>query len=246
MRLTDDTLEPHDALPYDPDEDREEAEPTKPLRPLLRVLRWAIGAFIVGQGANAAVAAAALYMFAPADDGPAPFWNAGALKPAEAVVSVVFIATLIFAAACYFRFVYRAMANLRTFSARHIQDSPLGSVVWHFVPGIGWIKPYSIMRLLWVRSHNPSNRAEEPSPPGALGGWWLLWLGVNLTALYSAALQRGMYDPYSDQAAILRAMYIANILSSLFAIPSALLLLPIVNDITDAQDIIEKAEVFKD
>jgi hypothetical protein len=244
MRLTDDTLEPH-ALPYDPREgDSEEpAEPTKPLRPLLRMLRWAIGAFIVGQAANAAIAAAYVMNLISTDAALAPI---PALGPLDSVVAIVFIATLVFAAACYFRFVYRAMANLKKFSTRHIQDSPLGSVIWHFVPGIGWIKPYSIMRLLWVRSHNPASRGEEPSPPGALGGWWLLWLGVNLTAGYSALQQQLMYDPYVDPTGILRNMHIANILSSLCAIASALLLLPTVTDITDAQDIIEKADAFKD
>lgn len=246
MRLTDDMLEPGEALPYDPDEDREEAEPTKPLRPVLRLLRWAIGAFIIGQAANAAVATATLIMLSPGESGPAPTWNTDAFAPVETAVSVLFIATLLFAAACYFRFIYRAMANLKMYSERHIQGSPLGSIVWHFVPGIGWIKPYSIMRLLWVRSHNPASRGEEPSPPGALGGWWLLWLGVNLTSLYSAALQQGAYDPDTDPAVVFRAMSIAGILSSICAIASSLLLLPVVKDITDAQDMIEKAEAFRD
>ncbi|HEV7691957.1 MAG TPA: DUF4328 domain-containing protein [Hyphomonadaceae bacterium] len=241
--MTDDMLQPDNALPYDPDEDREEAEPTKPLRPVLRLLRWAIGAFIIGQAANAAIAAAYVMNLVPTDIAPAPI---SALGPLDSIVAVVFSATLVFAAACYFRFIYRAMANLKKYSERHIQDSPLGSVVWHFVPGIGWIKPYSIMRLLWVRSHNPASRGEEPSPPGALGGWWLLWLGVNITALYSAALQQGAYDPDTDPAVVLRAMSIASILSSLCAIASSLLLLPVVKDITDAQDIIEKAEAFRD
>jgi hypothetical protein len=244
MRLTDDTLSPDDALPYDPDKDREEAiEPTRPLRPRLRLLRWGIAVLIAGQAANALIAAAYLVLLMPSDGAPPPTWQLG---PIAIVVAWVFIATLVIGAACYFAFVYRAMANLRKFSARHIQDSPLGAIIWHFVPGIGWIKPYSIMRLLWVRSHNPASRGEEPSPPGALGGWWLLWLGVNLTAGYSALQQQLMYDPYVDPTGILRNMHIANILSSLCAIASALLLLPTVTDITDAQDIIEKADAFKD
>src|SRR5262249_38854180 len=172
--------------------------------------------------------------------------NSETFAPVETAVSVLFIATLVLAAACYFRFIYRAMANLKKYSSRHIQGTPLGSIVWHFVPGIGWIKPYSIMRLLWVRSHNPVNRNAEPSPPGALGSWWLLWLGVNLAAGYSALLQNGLSDPYEDQAGILRTMSIANIFSSLCAIASSLLLLPIAKEITDAQDIIEKADAFKD
>jgi hypothetical protein len=255
MRLTEDAL---DALPYDPrEEDQDEpSEPTKPLRPVLRVLRWAIGAFIVGQAANAAVGVASVIMLTPQQDGSMPAWNSDAFAPVETAVSVLFIATLVVAAACYFRFIYRAMDNLKKYSSRHIQGTPLGSVVWHFVPGVGWIKPYSIMRLLWVRSHNPVNRNAEPSPPGSLGGWWLLWLGVNLAAGYSALLQQSL-NPYPDAASmigtteyadagILRMMYIANIVSSLCAVASSLLLLPIVKEITDAQDIIEKADAFKD
>ena len=245
MRLTEDAL---DALPYDPrEEDQDEpSEPTKPLRPVLRVLRWAIGAFIVGQAANAAVGVASVIMLTPQQDGSMPAWNSDAFAPVETAVSVLFIATLVVAAACYFRFIYRAMDNLKKYSSRHIQGTPLGSVVWHFVPGVGWIKPYSIMRLLWVRSHNPVNRNAEPSPPGSLGGWWLLWLGVNLAAGYSALQQQRIPDTYEEETAILQSMYIANIVSSLCAVASSLLLLPIVKEITDAQDIIEKADAFKD
>src|SRR5262245_53634700 len=142
-------LRPEDALPRDPDEDQEASESTRPLRPVLRTLRWALGAYIAGQAANAMIGLWYLVGPAPEDIGFTLF------EPMETAVSWIFIATLVIAAACYFRFIARALDNLKIYSSRHIQDSPLGAIVWHFIPGIGWIKPYSLMRLLWVRSHNP-------------------------------------------------------------------------------------------
>jgi hypothetical protein len=238
--------EPDPAYALDADDDEDLPEPVKPLVALHRWLVRALILFMIGQAANAAYAATDLVAYQGIVDTAAAPANdlMHALNVASPYVAGVYFGTLAIAGACYLRFIYRAVANVKKFSARYLSDSPLGSVIWHFVPGLSLIKPYRIMRVVWIRSHGgPSDDGDGP-PTGAV--WWISWLILTFAGGYASFTQN--FSPETNVAAadLANRLDVVNIIGSLGGIASALLLMPITRGIAQAQDFVETSKVFED
>jgi hypothetical protein len=236
--------EPDPAYALEADDD-EPAEQTKPMRPVSRWLVRALILFMAGQTANAALAAGYFLADRAIAQGYDP--DAGFLQllsAASPIVWIGFVATLAVAGVCYLRFIYRAVANARKFSSRYMPDSPIGSVIWHFVPGLSLVKPYQIMRRVWIRSHNRASDDGEGPPAG--GAWWMTWLVLNLAGACTAFLQNTGAETEEQAAAILNQISVVNVIGSLAGIASAIFLIPIVKGVAEAQDFPEQAKVFDD
>jgi hypothetical protein len=241
-----DEPDPAYALEADDDEPAEAEEPVKPMRPVHRWLVWALILFMAGQGVNVAFAASdyvAYYGVVDAESFPQTDMMR-LLDAASPVVQIIYYATMVIAGLAYLRFIYRAVANVKKFSTRYLPDSPAGSVVWHFVPGISLIKPYRIMRVVWIRSHNGPRDDGDGPPLGA--AWWTCWLILTFAGAFTS-LSRNIQPAMAANAAGLANMLdIVNIIGSLAGVASAMLLMPIIRSIAEAQDFTEVAKVFDD
>jgi hypothetical protein len=241
-----DEPDPAYALDADDDEPPEAAEPVKPMRPVHRWLVRALILFMIGQAVNVAFAASDYVAYdGIVDAGSFPQTDMmRLLDVASPIVLAVYYATLAIAGLAYLRFIYRAVANVKKFSSRYLPDSPGGSVVWHFVPGLSLIKPYRIMRVVWIRSHNGPRDDGDGPPLGS--AWWTCWLILTFAGAFASFSWNSQPATNADAAGLANMLDIVTIIGSLAGIASALLLMPIIRSITEAQDFTEVAKVFED
>jgi hypothetical protein len=241
-----DEPDPAYALEADDDEPAQAEEPVKPMRPVHRWLVRALILFMAGQAVNMAFAASdyvAYYGVIDAESFP-PSDMMLLLNTASPIVQAVYYATTAIAGVAYLWFIYRAVANVRKFSPRYLPDSPGGSVVWHFVPGLSLIKPYRIMRVVWIRSHNGPRDDGDGPPLGA--AWWTCWLILTFAGAFTSFSWNIQPATNANAAGLANLLDIVNIIGSLAGIASALLLMPIIRSVAEAQDFTEVAKVFED
>ena len=166
--------------------------------------------------------------------------NALSLSPT--VTGIIALTTVI----AFLWFNVRAVSNLRAFSLRHVPASPLGVVLWQFVPTLNLVKPYSIMMLLWSRSRE---HAGEPSDPPALAfWWWITWLaGLAFVSLSRILDVTDMENARSGlvETIPMRALGLAT-LSSACLIASTLAMLAITWGLARTQDNIRQGRVAVD
>jgi hypothetical protein len=100
------------------------------------------------------------------------------------------------------------------------------------------------MRVVWIRSHNGPRDDGEGPPLGA--AWWTCWLILTFAGAYTSFSQNIQLATNADAAALANMLDIVNIIGSLAGIASAMLLMPIIKSIAEAQDFTEVAKVFED
>src|SRR5262249_41598065 len=94
-----------------------------------------------------------------------------------------FLITLATAAA-FLTWFYRAHKNLPRLGARYLQYSSGWAVGGFFVPILGLVRPFQVMREVWCHSYPPSPESgataegQPPQPPTLtlVGWWWGLFL----------------------------------------------------------------------
>ena len=234
------------------EEDTDELNPSEPIRrmrPVLVILQWTLIVYIIALFVTALWIGGYAAVSALQESNALPDWLAEVAYSVfgipEIYVDTVYYGVILITMTVYLWFVMRAVSNLRAFSPRYIGASPLGSVVWHFVPVLNLVKPYQIMRMLWVHAHDPL--AGEGKPPDAAVWWWWLWLGAAFTAWLFGLARLSMYDAIAEggdgMAEFYRASFL-TVMSHVIQAASALFLFPLIKGIADAQDGIAKAREF--
>lgn len=114
----------------------------------------------------------------------------GSLSPIESIVYIAsgllisvtwlaLIVTFMWCAFLWLKLGYRAMRNLRDADASGLTISPVGTVVWWFVPIAWYWKPLQAVRQIW-RASNDAARPDTVSVPRQIGWWWAFWLAGSI------------------------------------------------------------------
>jgi len=129
---------------------------------------------------------------------------------------------------------HRAYSNLSPLRAEDLDSTPGWAVGWWFVPFANLVKPYQVMKEIWIESdpeydEELGHLASTMSAPAIFGFWWALWILYNIG---SRIVDRTFNTDSPDYA----GLAIGEIAVNALGIVGALLLLLIVKDITERQN----------
>lgn len=191
-------------------------------------LKFSFNGLIVAQLFQIASSVAAIGFFTKLGGDPTP----SAMHPAEAVVnlhqgaaSLIAGAFTLAAIIAYCRFYFRAAVNLHLARAQGLNASPFWAVASNFTPVLNLWKPLAITGEIWRASHDPI--AAKAETPLTLLWWWASWiasLAFGAASLF-AAWDAGFYGYGITDRAIYIDSLVLHILSSVFAIAAAALVL---------------------
>jgi len=88
----------------------------------------------------------------------------------------------------YCRFVYRAVKNLHAMQAKGLETTPVGAVVWNFIPIASFFVPYMVMSNIWRHTHRLAGAEKMAS--SAFVFWWAFWVLSFLASFASAGIAR--------------------------------------------------------
>lgn len=148
---------------------------------------------------------------------------------AAALVAIAELALYVGCAIVFLIWIYRASSNARAIGARDMMVSPAWAVGWYFVPLANLAMPYVAMRDLWKASAKPRDWQIETAP-ATIAFWWGCWIVANASGLIAFRLELEM------GAEALPAAYGLGLISEIFTIPAALLLIRIIAGIQEMQE----------
>lgn len=131
------------------------------------------------------------------------------------------------------RFTYRAMKNLYTARNRWPEMSPLGTVLWYFVPFANLVKPPQGLHEIYKGSLEEAGLA---FPDGRISKWWAAWL----VSVVAGALSN---MSFASSAVVFVSVVIFTVSGAL----AAWWLRGIVNEIAETQEVMMtggRASVF--
>ena len=86
----------------------------------------------------------------------------------------------------------RAHQNLPALGARKLKYSPGWAVGGWFAPFLNLVRPYQVVREVWVESESAGSAPGEATPASPshapVGLWWFLFLAMNVVAQLSARM----------------------------------------------------------
>lgn len=120
------------------------------------------------------------------------------------------------------RFTYRAMKNLYTVRSPVPDMSPIGTVLWYFVPFANFVKPSQGVHEIYSGSFE---EAGMPVKSGVVSKWWAAWIVSVLASIVS-----------NSSFAASGVVYAGVMISVLSSAIAALLLRGIVQEVAQAQE----------
>ena len=146
-----------------------------------------------------------------------------------AVLSVCQIGLMLFIAFALIQWMYRCYLNLEFVKQKGLSTTSSWTIIWWFVPVYNWIRPYSMMKEIYLAS---ATAGEEPDlkqkGPDYMKIWWACWVIQGLLGRSAELLMR--YDPSSIIINFL------SIGSNIFEIGAAVYLLKVLKVITEIQN----------
>jgi Domain of unknown function (DUF4328) len=130
--------------------------------------------------------------------------------------------------------IYQAHKNLPRLGASGLRYSPGWAVGWFFVPIFNLWRPYQVAQEIWKAS-DPRAPAGDAWHSGSgswvIVGWWAFWIISNIVGNLAAHML------WSERAAplTLQSGTALEMLSSVLAVPAALLAILMIKRITDRQ-----------
>lgn len=103
----------------------------------------------------------------------------------EALIGLLQVGVYLVTVVLFLMWIYRAHQNLPALGARNLQFTLAWAVGWFFVPVLSLIRPYQVVKEIWMASH-PTDEvtaaiARRPVKlPWVLGWWWAAWTVSNL------------------------------------------------------------------
>ena len=126
---------------------------------------------------------------------------------------------------------YRANRNAHLIGTLEMEVSPGWAVGWFFVPFANLFMPYRAVSEVWAASGSAVPGAARP-PLALLIGWWLCWLGTNITGLVS--MRMGLDHP--DDFGVRHAAAGVDMASNILLVAACLALAAIVAGIQSLQN----------
>jgi len=156
------------------------------------------------------------------------------LLPGALIYTIAFIGGVI----AFSIFSFRAMENLHIWMARSAEMSPGWTVGWYFIPFANLWKPFQAMSQIWDGTTEVTAPNSQSYP--SIGVWWLFWIITNISANVSFRLT--MNGDFSNSN--LQFIAIADIVSAATGIGAVLVIIPILQKISEMQDAKTTAGVF--
>jgi Domain of unknown function (DUF4328) len=157
-----------------------------------------------------------------------------AVNTTEAIVSVVFVTTVVFW--CVWQ--HHAQYNAIRFATGPLQFTPGWAVGWWFIPIANLWKPFQTVRELWKASHG-GDAWRTLATWSLIGWWWAIWLASNVH-FWAGSSGGGMSfgtaptgSPVTPTDVINRDAW--ELFSTALTVVAALLAIKLVRTITDLQ-----------
>ena len=145
---------------------------------------------------------------------------------ATTVYLVVYVASAI----AFLMWQYRVSQNLRRIGVYGQRFSPTWAIVWWFIPIMHLFRPYQVMSEIWRGSTATVQEAWNNAPvPALLGVWWIL----NLIGWFLGMMGWVLTDDFDLPT---RASTLADMLSIVALVCDGIILVYLVNQITDRQE----------
>ncbi|MDP3739444.1 MAG: DUF4328 domain-containing protein [Hyphomonadaceae bacterium] len=217
----------------------------RPMRGLHAWLRGSLIFYAVMEGLQIPVSAFELWSYEAASG-----WNESQVEAYSLVssmgsvgISGIGVIVAIVAAVMFLRFLYRGLKNLHLSNANGELMGPGWAVAYCFIPIVSLWKPHQAMRQVWRSSHDPVRAFA--SPPGTMWAWWLPYLFSNWIGNLSfrLSIQAGGFGEITDPD-LYMSTYWLDIAGAVLMIVSIIFLIPIVRQITTAQDRLADASAF--
>ena len=109
--------------------------------------------------------------------------------PWSTLTVVAYVIAFIF----FLRWVHRAVSNLDALGTPNIRSSPSQAVWGFFIPFINLVRPYEVLKQIWVDSQPVvanENGSAIPRSARVVTAWWvLIWIANIATRIMSATLR---------------------------------------------------------
>jgi Domain of unknown function (DUF4328) len=147
-------------------------------------------------------------------------------------ISTVRTIMFVFSAIIFLRWLYAAYGNLELMGRRYSEETPGWAIGYWFIPIVNLVKPYSIVKELWQRSHDGNRRTPDAGSgaPAIIGIWWMLYIVAGLIERIAKS-----YMQSEHSVEILSYVTLVSMGSGLLVLIAGLLLIHIVNRIDLAQ-----------
>ncbi len=130
--------------------------------------------------------------------------------------------------------IYKAYKNLEPLQASGLSHSPGWAVGWWFIPFANLVKPFQVMKEIWVES-DPEYEAELAflpttlSAPAIMGLWWATFLAGNILGRIAERM-------LPIDGAVSSTYFYFFIISNALHVISLVAVITIIRDISDRQE----------
>jgi uncharacterized protein DUF4328 len=100
------------------------------------------------------------------------------------------LGTLVGTAIVWLAWLYRAYGNLTLVGSKRSRFGRIRAVGYWFIPFLNLVRPFQVMKDLWLRSESMNDRDgyDDLPAPGFLSAWWGVFLTRGVAALAVASL----------------------------------------------------------
>ncbi len=166
----------------------------------------------------------------------------------QQLIGVIQLVLIVATATAFLVWFHRVRRNLPSLGGRELRYSQGWAVGGFFVPLLNFVRPFQVMREVWHGSDpaglerdatagGPALRNQLPAPQ-LVAGWWALFIISNLIGNTAGRILRNA----GGNIDVLQGATVLLVFSDLLEIPSALVTIRLVGQVTRSQ--IRRAELL--
>ncbi len=164
--------------------------------------------------------------------GPVDEYRAGEIDARQATMGMAQLGLIVTCAIIFLMWFHRAHKNLKAGGLNDLRYTPGWAVGGFFVPFLNLVRPFQVMKEVWIGSARLSGDVEAESRPAPLVGWW--WALFLISSVLGNASAR-FVDTAETPEGFLVAVRVM-LASDLMDLPAALVALLLVRRVTDLQE----------
>ena len=120
--------------------------------------------------------------------GPVNESRADGIDTRQAMMGMVQLGLFVTCAITFLMWFHRAHKNLKAGGLNDLRYTPGWAVGGFFVPFLNFVRPFQVMKEVWIGSANLSGDVEAESWPTPLVGWWWAFF-LSSSVLSNASLR---------------------------------------------------------